>query len=234
MNYIVSHCRKDVSVLAEVYERIKPLVLDHPNRGLLDGRGGCSVCGAKSVQKRGVYVTRTRKYQRLPMHIMRRMVERHETSRTGPARRPLMGRVEKHASIVALAAALVGAIAVYAVALSIPAIRLKDFRPSQGIEPVVERGIIQIEPDTHNRAFCIIINSDGYVTQSCKDIEGTAQRKYTEAAFPLPAGDYLITAFLYRDDGKIVPSNPIEVHVLSKTGGPSGGTDENRLVRRGR
>ena len=64
MNYIVGHCRRDVKVLAEVYNRIKPLVIDHPNKGLLDGRGGCSVCGAKRIQSRGTYVTRTRKYQR--------------------------------------------------------------------------------------------------------------------------------------------------------------------------
>jgi uncharacterized protein YprB with RNaseH-like and TPR domain len=64
MNYIVEHCRRDVLVLEEVYHLIRPLVLDHPNKGLLDGRGGCSVCGATKLQARGVRVTRTRKYQR--------------------------------------------------------------------------------------------------------------------------------------------------------------------------
>lgn len=64
MAYIVEHCRRDVLVLEETYERIKPLVLDHPNRGLIDGRGGCSVCGSKRLQKRGFRVTRTRKYER--------------------------------------------------------------------------------------------------------------------------------------------------------------------------
>lgn len=64
MDYIVEHCRKDVIVLTEVYERLKPLVLDHPNRGLVDGRGGCGVCGANKLQKRGFHITRTRKYQR--------------------------------------------------------------------------------------------------------------------------------------------------------------------------
>lgn len=65
MRYIIEHCRRDVVVLEEVYERLKPLVLDHPNRGLIDGRGGCSVCGSKKLQRRGFHVTRTRKYQRL-------------------------------------------------------------------------------------------------------------------------------------------------------------------------
>jgi hypothetical protein len=34
----------------EVYNRLRPLVLDHPNRGLVDGRGGCSVCGEESYR----------------------------------------------------------------------------------------------------------------------------------------------------------------------------------------
>lgn len=65
MAYIVEHCRRDVMVLEETYDRLKPLVLDHPNRGLVDGRGGCGVCGAKKLQKRGFHLTRTRRYQRL-------------------------------------------------------------------------------------------------------------------------------------------------------------------------
>lgn len=64
MDYIVEHCRRDVLVLEEVYNRLRPLVLDHPNRGLVDGRGGCGVCGANRLTKRGFHITRTRKYQR--------------------------------------------------------------------------------------------------------------------------------------------------------------------------
>ena len=64
MDYIVEHCRRDVLVLEEVYGLLKPLVLDHPNRGLIDGRGGCAICGEHKLQKRGYHVTRTRKYQR--------------------------------------------------------------------------------------------------------------------------------------------------------------------------
>lgn len=64
MAYIVEHNRRDVLVLEEAYERLKPLVLDHPNRGLVDGRGGCAVCGARKLQARGFHITRTRKYQR--------------------------------------------------------------------------------------------------------------------------------------------------------------------------
>lgn len=64
MDYIVEHCRRDVVALAEVYKIIRPLVLDHPNRGLIDGRGGCSVCGAEKLQKRGFHITRVYRWQR--------------------------------------------------------------------------------------------------------------------------------------------------------------------------
>lgn len=64
MRYIVEHCRRDVLVLEEAYLRLRPLVLDHPSRGLVDGRGGCGVCGAQGLHKRGFHITRTRKYQR--------------------------------------------------------------------------------------------------------------------------------------------------------------------------
>lgn len=64
MDYIVEHCYRDVLVLEEAYLRLRPLVLDHPSRGLVDGRGGCGVCGGKTLQKRGYHITRTRKYQR--------------------------------------------------------------------------------------------------------------------------------------------------------------------------
>lgn len=64
MKYLVDHCYQDVLVLEQAYERLKPLIIDHPNRGLLDGRGGCGICGGEKLQKRGFHITRTRKYQR--------------------------------------------------------------------------------------------------------------------------------------------------------------------------
>lgn len=64
MAYIVNHCRLDILVLEEAYNRLRPLILDHPSKGLIDGRGGCGVCGSEKLQKRGTHVTRTRKYQR--------------------------------------------------------------------------------------------------------------------------------------------------------------------------
>lgn len=64
LKYIEEHCRRDVDVLVDVYQALKPLMLDHPNKGLMDGRGGCGVCGSESLQKRGYHITRTRRYQR--------------------------------------------------------------------------------------------------------------------------------------------------------------------------
>lgn len=64
MDYIVEHNRRDVVVLEESYLRIRALITDHPNKGLVDGHGGCSVCGSLILQKRGFHITRTRKYQR--------------------------------------------------------------------------------------------------------------------------------------------------------------------------
>ena len=64
MAYIVDHCRRDVTVLEETYDRLKPLVLDHPSRGLVDGRGGWGVWGSSKLVKRGFHITRTRRYQR--------------------------------------------------------------------------------------------------------------------------------------------------------------------------
>jgi uncharacterized protein YprB with RNaseH-like and TPR domain len=62
--YIVEHNRRDVAVLEEAYMKLRPLVLDHPNKGFIDGRGGCGVCGEHKLQNRGFHITRTRKYQR--------------------------------------------------------------------------------------------------------------------------------------------------------------------------
>jgi uncharacterized protein YprB with RNaseH-like and TPR domain len=64
LKYIINHCRKDVKALEEAYMLLRPLILDHPNKGLSDGRGGCGVCGETKLQKRGFHITRTRKYQR--------------------------------------------------------------------------------------------------------------------------------------------------------------------------
>lgn len=64
MDYIVEHCRRDVVVLEEAYNRLRPLIIDHPNRNLLTDTGGCGTCGSHKIQWRGTKITRTRKYNR--------------------------------------------------------------------------------------------------------------------------------------------------------------------------
>jgi uncharacterized protein YprB with RNaseH-like and TPR domain len=64
MDYIVEHCRKDVAVLEEVYQRLLPLIIDHPRRGGVIAGKTCPNCGADRLQKRGIHLTRTRRYQR--------------------------------------------------------------------------------------------------------------------------------------------------------------------------
>lgn len=64
LRYIESHCRKDVLVLEEAYERLKPLIIDHPGHGIATKDGACPNCGSTHLQKRGFHLTRTRRYQR--------------------------------------------------------------------------------------------------------------------------------------------------------------------------
>jgi uncharacterized protein YprB with RNaseH-like and TPR domain/predicted RNA-binding Zn-ribbon protein involved in translation (DUF1610 family) len=51
LRYIEEHCRKDVIVLEEAYERIKPLIEAHPNRGIIDKKkNACPNCGKKALR----------------------------------------------------------------------------------------------------------------------------------------------------------------------------------------
>lgn len=49
------YCRQDTSVLAAVYERIKPWAKTHPNMTLYGGKG-CPTCGSENTNRRGVMV----------------------------------------------------------------------------------------------------------------------------------------------------------------------------------
>lgn len=64
LRYIINHCKKDIKALDEVYQRLRPLILDHPHVGLVGKLGSCGVCGGDKLQARGFRLTRTRKYQR--------------------------------------------------------------------------------------------------------------------------------------------------------------------------
>lgn len=65
IKYIIEHCRRDVLVLEQAYERIKSLMPNHPNFNLVD-RGplpGCPRCGSVHVKKNGTRVAASRIYQ---------------------------------------------------------------------------------------------------------------------------------------------------------------------------
>lgn len=57
LNYVIQHCRRDVKVLEQAYQIIKPLCTTHPNVALMDGRPGCPVCGKNALQRRGTMAT---------------------------------------------------------------------------------------------------------------------------------------------------------------------------------
>lgn len=63
LRYIEKHCRQDITVLIQAYERLKPWIEKHPNQNLYDGLG-CPTCGSARMVKRGEHVSLTRTYQR--------------------------------------------------------------------------------------------------------------------------------------------------------------------------
>lgn len=65
IKYVIKHCKQDVVVLEQVYEKIKCLSTTHPNVNLVDGReNSCPICGEANLHKRGFQWARTRRYQR--------------------------------------------------------------------------------------------------------------------------------------------------------------------------
>jgi uncharacterized protein YprB with RNaseH-like and TPR domain len=51
MKRIVKHCRVDVEITEEAYERLKPYILAHPR--VTHDSWKCRVCGSESLQRRG-------------------------------------------------------------------------------------------------------------------------------------------------------------------------------------
>jgi hypothetical protein len=64
LKYIFDHCRKDVYLLEEVFNRLRPFV-KMPNFNLVSGKtDACPVCGEQALQSRGWRYARVRKYRR--------------------------------------------------------------------------------------------------------------------------------------------------------------------------
>ena len=55
--------KRDVSLLAQVYERLRPWAPHHPNLRLYENRPGCPNCPSSNIQKRGPRVVKNRKVQ---------------------------------------------------------------------------------------------------------------------------------------------------------------------------
>lgn len=68
LDYVVDHNIKDVIVLGEVYDRIRPVIRNHPNVNLIEHsttgkptRSPCPVCSSDRVHSRGYHVAKTRR-----------------------------------------------------------------------------------------------------------------------------------------------------------------------------
>lgn len=64
MAEVKDHCERDVKVLEEVYNKIRPWTDTEPQVGLVTGDlEGCPSCGSHDIQRRGWRVAATRTYQ---------------------------------------------------------------------------------------------------------------------------------------------------------------------------
>jgi hypothetical protein len=61
---MVDYNRRDVTLLEQVFLKLRPFVQNHINRGLF-GKEGCPRCGSKHVQHRGLHKAISRTYQRM-------------------------------------------------------------------------------------------------------------------------------------------------------------------------
>lgn len=65
LKYVINHNRKDVEVLEEVYNRIRPLMPTHPNMNIVDAKeASCPICSNQRLQKRGWTIARVSKTRR--------------------------------------------------------------------------------------------------------------------------------------------------------------------------
>ena len=66
-DYIIEHCKKDVKVLEQAYEKMLPLIVDSPHMGLIVGKPeSCPRCGIDALKTNPswVYSSASRSYQR--------------------------------------------------------------------------------------------------------------------------------------------------------------------------
>lgn len=56
---------RDVELLEAVYEKIKPWASGHPNLNVYTQSNSCPTCQSHNIQRRGIAVTKSRRYQRM-------------------------------------------------------------------------------------------------------------------------------------------------------------------------
>lgn len=70
LNYVVEHNRKDIIALGEVYDKLRPIIRNHPNvnlvehnldRGTASKSTPCPICSSSRVQKRGYRIAKSRR-----------------------------------------------------------------------------------------------------------------------------------------------------------------------------
>lgn len=66
LRYIYEHCIKDVDVLEDVFEKLRPWVTEEPARGLIvpTDSMACLSCGSRHLTRNGWRVAKTRRYRR--------------------------------------------------------------------------------------------------------------------------------------------------------------------------
>jgi hypothetical protein len=57
---VIAHCKADIEMTTEAYERMRPLVRQHPR---VNGVGPCRFCGSDRMQKRGLSLTKLKNQQ---------------------------------------------------------------------------------------------------------------------------------------------------------------------------
>lgn len=61
---VYDHCKRDVKVLEEVFEALRPWLTEEPMRGLITGEfENCPSCGSSHVHRKGKTLAKTRRYQ---------------------------------------------------------------------------------------------------------------------------------------------------------------------------
>jgi uncharacterized protein YprB with RNaseH-like and TPR domain len=61
---MAEYCHQDVIATEAVFDKLKHLATNYPNRNLYSGEGGCPTCGSAKLEKHGTRATKTKLIQR--------------------------------------------------------------------------------------------------------------------------------------------------------------------------